>query len=181
MPDISVQFHATPKELLSFLNQAIADHNIHVVVMRFLPFEVREVNRADLGSYFSNASEFRRWALTVDAPHLPVENGLDHAVKNPDHLRLEVGKHESSTLEQSWLSCRTQNKRAFGIWKKIANKLKRQTFQGVTATNKQTGVSAFFKTFRYTEGAKSLEQEGVIMLPPQGSKGPRITLGITDS
>jgi hypothetical protein len=180
MPDISIQFYATPTELLSFVKEAMTDHKLHAVAMRFRPFEAREVDCADLDSYFSDSSEFHRWAFTVDAPHLPVEHELDHADKNPDHLRLQVGKCDPTSLEQSWLSCRTENETAYGIWKKIASRLKKQTMQGITAVNRQTGVSASYKSFRYTEGAKLLEAEGVIMLPPQGPNGPRVMLGMAD-
>lgn len=179
MPDISIQFYATPEELLSFVRDAMIDHNLHAVAMRFRPFEAREVGRADLDSYFSNSSDFHRWALTVDAPHLPVEHELDHADKNPDHLRLEVGKCEPSSLGESWLSCRTNNKAIYDIWKKIASKLKKQTLVGVTGVNRQNGVSVFYKSSRYTKGAKSLEDAGVTMLPPQGPNGPKIILGDT--
>lgn len=180
MPDISVQFYATPTELLSFVKEVMSDFKLHAVAMRFQPFEAREVESADIDSYFSDLSNFHRWAFTIDSPHLPVEHELDHADKNPDHLRLQVGRREPAILEQSWLSCRTENEAVYGIWKKIASKLKKQTIQGITAVNRQTGVSAYYKSFRYTVGAKSLEVAGVTMLPPQGPNGPKIILGMTD-
>jgi len=178
MPDISIQFYATPKELLSFVKGVMIDYQLHAVTMRFRPFEAREVDRADLDSYFSVSSEFHRWAFTIDSPYLPVGHELDHADKNPDHLRLQVGKCDAASLEESWLSCRTENDAAYGVWKKIASRLKKQTIQGITAVNRQTGVSVFYKSGRYTEGAKAIEERGATMLPPQGLNGPKIVLGI---
>ena len=178
MPDISIQFYATPAELLTFAKEAMRDFKLHAVTMRFRPFATREVDATDLDAYFADSSEFRRWAFTVDAPHLPVEHELDHADKNPDHLRLDVGKCDSASLEQSWLSCRTENKAAYGTWKKIAKKLKTMTLSGVTSTNRQTGVSGEHKSFRYTTGAKALEDQGITMLPTVGPKGPITKLGL---
>lgn len=178
MPDISIQFYATPMELLSFVKEAMVDFKLHAVAMRFRPFEAREVDPAELNSYFSDSSEFYRWAFTVDTPHLPVEHELDHADKNPDHLRLQVGKCDSTGLEQSWLSCRTENAAAFGTWKKIAKKLKAITLSGITSTNRQTGASGEHKSFRYTTGAKALEDQGVTMLSTVGPKGPITKLGL---
>lgn len=177
MPDISIQFYATPEELLSFVRESMTDHNLHAVTMRFRPFEAREVGLADLNSYFSNSSDYYRWAFTVDAPNLPVEHELDHGDKNPDHLRLEVGKFDLSSLWESWLSCRTNNKAVYDIWKKVALKLRKQTLAGVTGVNRQNGMRVFYKSGRYTNGAKLLEEAGVSMIPPQGPNGPKILLG----
>ena len=180
MPDISVQFYATPKELFSFVKEAIDEFKLHAVAMQFRPFEARKVDQSFLDLCFSESSKFDRLYFTVMAPKFPIENEIDQANKNPDFLRLQIGKYKPESLEQSWLSCRTENKAVYDIWKKIANKLKKLTSQGVTSINRQTGVSAFYKSFRYTEGAKLLEQAGVIMLPPQGPNGPKIILGHTD-
>jgi len=178
MPDISIQFFATPIELLSFVKEAIREHQLYAVAMRFRPFEARVVGMSELDELLAPSSEFHRWALTVDAPHLPVEHELDHADKNPDHLRLEVGRYTGATLEESWLSCRTGNKAVFSVWKKIAKRLKAVTLPGITATNRQNGVSVEYKAQRYSNGAKALEDRGVTMLPAVGPKGPAIRLGL---
>jgi hypothetical protein len=178
MPNISIQFYATPMEILSLVKEAIVNFKLHAVAMRFRPFEAREVDPAELDSYFSDSSEFRRWAFTVDTPYLHVEHELDHNDKNPDHLRLQVGKLNTSGLEESWLSCRTDNEPSYCIWKMIAKKLKKMTLSGVTATNRLTGESGEYKSVRYTIGAKALEHQGVIMLPTVGPKGPITKLGL---
>jgi hypothetical protein len=178
MPDISIQFYATPMELLTFLREAISDFKLHAVALRFRPFEAREVADADLHTYFTDSSEYRRWALTIGFPHLPVEHELDHADKNPDHLRLDVGAYDGNTLNESWLSCRTADKIAFAVWKKVAKRLKEMTIAGITATNRESGISAEYKYQRYSIGAKLLADRGVTIVSRVGPKGPEIKLGL---
>ena len=178
MSDISIQFYATPLEHLTFVRGIMRNFDLHAVAMRFRPFEAREVDVADLDAYFLGSSNFHRWAFTVDAPLLPVEHELDHADKNPDHLRLQVGEFNSTHLSQSWLSCRTTNDAIFRIWREIARRLKESTKGGVTATNRDTGASSEYKSFRYTAGAKALEEKGVRILPAIGLKGPITRLGL---
>jgi hypothetical protein len=178
MPDISIQFYATPADLLSFVKEVMRGYALHAVVMRFRPFEAIHVGSSNLDVRLTPLSDFRRWAFTVGIPRLPVENELDHADKNPDHLRLEVGRYDGNSLEESWPSCRTENKSAFTIWSKIASRLKEKTMGGITAINRRNGLPAEYKNQRYTAGAKSFEDGGVAMLSAVGSKGPIIRLGL---
>ena len=178
MPDISIQFYAAPDELLSFVMEVMRDYALHAVTMRYRPFEAKAVDISNLESLFAPSSEFRRWAFTVDTPRLPVEHELDHADKNPDHLRLDVGKLSDGSLEESWLSCRTQNMVVYSIWKKIAKRLKDRTLAGITARNRQNGIQSEYRQFRYSQGAKELEDQGVTILAHVGPKGPEIKLGL---
>lgn len=168
MADISIQFHATPDELLAFAKQAVADFGLHVVAMRFFPFEAVEVDRGRLDSLFVDASPFRRLAFSLGVPVLPVEHELDFADKNPDHLRLDVGRRETSGLRESWLTARTDNPEALAAWKKVAKRLRDTTTKGATATNPRTGATGPARGHRFTAGARTLEAGGVPMLTNTG-------------
>jgi hypothetical protein len=169
MGDISVQFHAAPDELMLFIEEVIRDFGAKAVVMRFRPFDVKEVRLEDFRRLLNNAPDYRRWAFLLGNPVLSVTNELEFADKNPDQLRLDVGRKSEKGLEQSWLSARTANCDALATWKKVANRLKKRTEQGVTAVNPKTGATGRMKSYRYTIGAKSLEAQGTAMLPIAGT------------
>jgi hypothetical protein len=178
MPDISIQFYATPQELLHFTEEVARAFCLHIVALRYRPFEIEEVAVEDLKPYFCQSSQFRRWAFTIRAPNLAVQNELEHGQKNPDHLRLDVGEFDGRSLNESWLSCRTENKAAFTIWKKIARRLKEVTLPGITATSRVSGATVEYKTQRYSVGARELEKSGVTMVGPAGPRGPEVRLGL---
>lgn len=178
MPDISIQFFATPDELVSFAKDMRRVHGVHVTAIRFRPFDAKVVMDSELERLFTLSSDYCRLAFTLDLPNLAVVNPLDFGEKNPDSLRLEIGKSNDVSLEESWLSCRTENKHAFTVWRQIADALKHRTFAGITATNRDNGKRAEYPTQRYTSGAKAMEDRGITMLPAVGSSGPHIRLGL---
>lgn len=168
MADIKIQFHALPEELLQFVGECIRDFNIHVVAMRFAPFEAKEISSETLGSVFSPTSPFRELALTVECPILPATSNTDFHDKNPTKLRLDIQRPTESGLRQTWLACRTDDEEALNVWKKVARRLKDITKTGVVVVNPDSGCSAPSSSFRYTSGAKALERAGVPMLPAAG-------------
>ena len=168
MADISIQFHAMPEELLQFVKECLRDFNIHVVAMRFFPFEATEVSADRLEEIFSTSSAFRELAFTVERPVLPVKSSMHFHDQNPSNLGLEIQRPTEKGLRQTWLACRTGDARALSIWKKIAKRLKEMTTTGVVAVNPDTGACASSSSFRFTSGAKALELAGVPMLPAAG-------------
>ncbi len=180
MPDISIQFYAQPNELCLFAANVVAEFNLHVVAMRYPPFEAVEIELEQIEEVLRESSSFREIAFTLCSPMLSAEGRMEFIDKNPDQLSLQLGRQLETGLEVSSMSARTDNRDALAVWRKIVSKLKKQTMQGITAVNRQTGVSAYYKSFRYTEGAKSFEEAGVTMLPPQGPNGPKIKLGMAD-
>lgn len=164
MPDISIQFHALPKEVLSFAHNIITDLNLHVTVVRFHPFEAHELPNEELDHIQSIDTNYKRMYFTITKPILPASNELDFADKNPDSLRLDVGSLEESGLRESWLSARTENLQVVSVWKQIAKKLRGLTKPGGTSVHPKTGATAPAKSHRFSEGAKELELSGVPLL-----------------
>ena len=168
MPDISIQFHALPEELLSFLRQIVSEFNLHVVALRFRPFSASEIPVGQFDHLFSDQSTSKRFHFSQDKPVLSVADELEFSDKNPDSLRLDVGSRGEEGLRESWLSARTENATALATWKKIAKQLKGMTVQGATAVNPNTGASGSVKGHRFTEGAKRLEAIGFPLLSITG-------------
>jgi hypothetical protein len=169
MADISIQFHALPEELLPFVKQCVNDYALHVVAMRFFPFEAIEVSPDGIDDIFSEASRYRELAFTLHQPVLPVKSNTDFFDKNPGKLRLDIQRKSHHGLRQSWLACRTDNSEAFAVWKQVAKRLKKMTQTGVIVVNPDTGATVPSRSFRYTAGAKALELSGVTMLQAAGA------------
>jgi hypothetical protein len=170
MADISVQFHALPEELLSFTKRCVKDFNLHVVAMKFFPFDFVEVPFDKLDEIFSPLSPYQELGFTLQKANLPVKSNTNYYDKNPGALRLDIRRPGDKGLEQTWLTARTDNQEALGIWKKISKRLKEITESGVVAINPDSGATSFMRSFRYTQGAKNLELSGT----PMTSLGGRL-------
>jgi hypothetical protein len=168
MADISIQFHALPEELFAFVRQVVADFRLHVVAIRYRPFDATELSEAQIGGCFSEASPYKRLHFTLGEPVLSVAQELDFGDKNPDSLRLDIGTADREGVRESWLSARTRDPSALAAWKKIAKRLKSMTEQGATATNPKTGATGPARSHRFTRGAKGLEATGTAMLTITG-------------
>ena len=169
MADISIQFHALPEELLLFVRECMEEFGLHLVAMRFFPFEAVEVGPERLDEIFSGDSLFRELGFTTDPPVLPATSNLDFADRNPDKLRLNIQRVTADGLRQTGLTCRTEDKSCLKVWRKIARRLVARTAGGVVTTNPDSGISDEpCKSFRYTPGAKELADRGVVMLPSAG-------------
>ena len=168
MTDISIQFHATREELVRFAQSCIRDLTLHIVAIRFFPFEPLLTDAAGLGAIVSDESGYERLAFTLGQPVMHASNGTEFLENNPDSLTLDIGRRMEGTLEQSWLACRTADFGALMTWKEIAKRLKAITRTGVVAINASTGATTPAKSFRYTTGALALQESGVTMTQQGG-------------
>ena len=180
MPDILIQLYALPEELFKMATDAVEEFDLHVVAMRYPPFASVEIERSQLAEVFGETSPIREVAFTLKPPDLSAKGRMEFVSKNPCHLSLQIGRLTKVGLEESAISSRTDKGEEIAVWRRIASKIKKQTKQGITAVNRVTGVSAVYKSFRYTEGAKSIEVGGEEMVPPQGPNGPKIILGMNE-
>ncbi len=168
MADISIQFHATSAELRAFVRQIVADFDLHIVALRFRPFDASELSGGLLDGCFSDDSPYKRLHFTLGKPMLPVAHELDFGDKNPDSLRLDIGTLDDDGITESWLSARTENPASIAKWKIISKRLKAITERGATAINPKTGGMGPAKNHRFTDGAKWLEATGTPMLTITG-------------
>src|ERR1022692_1845742 len=164
MADISIDFHASPEELRQFIKQAVSEFGLHVIEVRFPPYQAVELDPGRLDVPWTYSSPYRELAFTVHPPSLPASGNLQLVDKNPDLLRLMIGARSDKGLVESWLSSATADKAAMAAWKKIAKRLKGMTKTDVIGFNPRNGVSAPIRWHRYTDGAKALQSNGVPML-----------------
>lgn len=173
MTDVSIQFHMTPEELLPIFRSFIDDVNGKVAAITFQPFQARELTPSELGDAFVD-STFDRLAVTLSKPTLPVSGMVQFSEENPDALFLDVGRESADGLHQSWLAARTENAEALQAWQDFARRVRRATRAGATAEDPRTGARSRMKNYRYSPGAKRLQENGVAMRPAAGTA--RLTL-----
>ena len=123
------------------------------------------------------SAPFDELAFTTHRPNLPATGNLQLLDKNPDLLRLMIGKRGEKGLKESWLSSATADKAALKVWKKIAKRLIGMTKQGALAVNPAIGASGPARRHRYTLGAKMLEATGAQMLDIGGAITFKLGLG----
>jgi hypothetical protein len=169
MADIAVQFHALPAELRQFVKDVVQDFDLHVVAMRFFPFDAIRLTRDDLDCVFADDSPYAELAFTLGPANLPVKSNTDFFDRNPSRLRLDIQRVTEKGLRQTWMSARTDDKKSFAIWSKVRKRLKEMTESGVTVTNPVSGASTHSRSFRYTAGAKAAEMAGITMLQAAGT------------
>jgi len=165
MADISIQFHAIAEEIRDFVMHSVSDFDLHVIAIRYPPYEAVELSPSQVEEAFADSpAQYDELAFTLHQPKLPADGNLELVDKNPDVLRLLLGKASGQGLKQSWLSACAQDSAAIRIWKKIAKRLREMTEKGARAMNTETGEKGPVLGFRYTAGAKSLEASGLPML-----------------
>lgn len=173
--DISIQLYATPQELLEFVRTLLTEEIAYASTIENKPFSMTLLDLSNLEGAFG-CSGTRRIYLTVHkTDHSFSKDEFEANVSNP--LILDVGYLDKIGLHQSWLACRVSDERISKVWKQVSKRLKNLTQEGITATNRDNGVSQYYKSFRHTEGARKLQDQGVEIIPVQGLKGPRMRLG----
>lgn len=163
MSDMSLQFHATPEELLPLVRAYLVEVGDQVSALRYHPFRAALIDRAELDSVFDDPS-VRRIVMTAYAPELAVAGRMEFLDRNPSALQLDVGRNSPAGLDESWLTGRTEDKERLKTWKKLLSKIRAITRTGVVAFNPDTGATAVVKGHRFSEGAKALERQGVPIL-----------------
>jgi hypothetical protein len=177
MPSISIQFHALPNELATFVQQFVSEMGLYAVAITFPPFAARQAAAADVTSLIVEGPCLRL-VFTERPPYLPIVSETEFWEKNPGSLDLLIGRMTPKGLKQSALGCGTAAPPISPTWKKIARKLRAATKAGTISINPDTGATGRVKSFRYTLGAKALSDQGVPILPLGG--GTLMKLGLPE-
>jgi hypothetical protein len=136
--------------------------------MRFFPFEAESITTDQLEA-LSTDEAVTRVAFTLGTPVMPVAAANEFIDRNPDSMRLDIGRKSAKGLRESCLVARSSDPDALTVWKRIASELKAVTVAGATAVDPKTGASVRLRNHRFTKGAKELEAQGVDILPVGGT------------
>jgi hypothetical protein len=170
-----IQFHAAPDELADFVEAAARELGLYAVAFRFQPsFRYVAVSEQAPIASVVELKGGPQVVLMLNPPVMEGSSQLEFYDRNPDFVSVHFGKWLPIGLRQSSIGFRTDDPAAITVGKEIIKRFKKISQAGVRVVNPSTGVTSVVKSFRFTEGAKDLENQGVQMLPDGGNL---ITLG----
>jgi hypothetical protein len=178
MHSLSTQLHALADELSKVISLATEEEDIHFVMLGGVPFSVREISRDVLCQELTRAAAEvspPSLFLSLEKPNIEAGTRMAFYDKNPNGIIVDAGRLTEDSLKQSAVSTKTCDSLTYSLAKKIAKELKKISSSGVTAIDDTTGARHLYKSFRFTDGAKKLEMEGIRMMPFAG--GARLMLG----
>jgi len=167
---MSIQFHATPKEIFEFAAAAAMQHKLAIIAMDFPPVSYRQVLASELPRLTDTESVIR----LILKPESPPTSELDDECES-NSIIIDLSRPKNSALRQSLISVRGQSVEISELWKNVSGMLRKITKTGVSTTARSDRATRLYKAFRYTEGAKSLAASGIVMLPFAG--GVELKLG----
>jgi hypothetical protein len=159
MAKFLTQFYATPDELAQFVTDTLEEYGVHAIA-EHSPFRTEAVTSNNASKALSQSSV---WCVifTETPAVLPATNEGELLDKNPGSLLLNIGKLSGRSLEESTLGTMI----ASPTWKRINSLLKGRTKAGMIGIQERTGGSAFYRNFRFTDGARALSEQGVALRP----------------
>jgi hypothetical protein len=162
MPKSSIQFHASPEELLQL---------VAWIAERFAP-EIRCTAFPPLERFSISASALEQTFLNPRLASCTFILGPIDPTQPPsteDMISLVISRPREGQLRQSAIGVQTSKDATLLAWKEVAKYVRAFTESGVRVTNPSTGESAMSKVFRYSAGARALAESGVVMLPTAGT------------
>ena len=155
MAGFQTEFHATEEELYELIETWLDQYSLFISAFAFPPRSRVAISRATVREVLARPD-----VLQITLTHGPVNPSLIGVSEVSDEgysfLYLLIGRLKPHGLEQSNLSTGYDDP----IWKKINRDLKRRTTAGAVYTNEDTGASHFYRTPRFTAGAKALAASG---------------------
>lgn len=158
MKKLIVQFYATPNEIGEFLTEKLREGLPIVLVEQ--PGLVISIVSSESDLCASRFSKVVQAAIFREPIRPNFESWSRFLDANPNGLILTVGHLDERVLGESWLSAQSSSEEVMKEWRKVANKVKRETTAGGWVTDSKNNISVFYKDIRYTGGALKLFDEG---------------------
>lgn len=174
MADISIQFHALPEEIARFLTEIAQEYSLYLVAITERPFKARQCVADELLIQAEKGLLPKKIFLSIPKPTIASSSKEEFTSNNPSCLLINAGNIDRDGLHESWLAIRSEDDSAMITWKKVAKKLIAMTKSGAVAVNPKTGATSTLRSHRYTDGAKHISENGVVILPVAGSSQLRL-------
>ncbi|PWK52946.1 hypothetical protein [Pleionea mediterranea] len=168
MKKIMIQFHATLEELVEYVNSISSELGLVMTLMVLSPFSVRKLG-GELSVDDLNIDGNIRIIFTSQKPSMDASSPNNFYDLNPGTIGLHIGRLTEKGLKESVLAFMSDDKEKAAMANKIASRLKKKTKAGAIAVNPVNGVEASARSHRYTQGAKSMYDDGVKILPVAGN------------
>lgn len=168
MKKIVIQFHASPEELVEYINSVSSELGLVVTMMILKPFKLKEIEgQLSVGDLMLDGDI--RIIFTKEKPNIAVASPNNFYDLNPGVVHVDIGRLTTENLKESALSFMSDDKEKIDIANKLASRLKKITKAGVIAVSSISGAEANVRSHRYTKGAKSMYDLGINMLPIAGN------------
>lgn len=174
MKKISIQFHATLTELVEYINAMLSEFGLAVTIMTPKPFALKKGGGQLSVDDFSSEND-TRIIFTKEKPIIDASSPNNFYDLNPGTIGLHVGRLTDQGLKESAFSFMSDDQNKIDLANKLASRLKKITKAGAIAINPISGAEAVVRSHRYTEGAKSMYDGGVRMLPLAGNSLIKLT------
>lgn len=168
MKKVMIQFHATLEELVEYINSSHSEFGLFMVMMVGKPFTLNEVDGEISVDDLKLDGDIRVFFLK-EKPNISAASQNEFYDLNPGSIGLHIGRMTEEGLKESALSFMSDDKDKASLANKFASRLKKITKSGATAVNPVNGAKANVRSHRYTEGAKSMYDQGVKILPVAGN------------
>lgn len=168
MKKIMIQFHAELEELVGFINSSSSEFGLHLSVMILRPFALRGIN-GDLTIDDLEVDGDVRVFLSKEKFNIDSVSPNNFYDLNPGVVGVHIGRLSDQGLSESALAFMSDDEEKIAIANKLASRLKKITKAGAIAVNPLNGVEVAARSHRYTDGAKSLCDDGVKILPVAGN------------
>jgi hypothetical protein len=160
MSSFSIQFHAKLEELAALVETWRNHCGAYATAITFAPFSAEALAEGDANDRLL-APVIRRIMFTERPPKLGATSSGLLLDQNAGALLLDIGRLSPRGLAES----RLHTMQANPTWKRMARLLRERTHAGAVGVHDQTGARAFYRDHRYSDGARSLFESGVVMRP----------------
>lgn len=164
MNKLSLQFHATIKDIYAFVNDILRCGTYYVCGVSLNPkFKLEDISTE------SGISDFKRYEMIVVSKDSIVhcDDYKGFVCNQENNLGITVGYNDNDILKESTMWISSQNE-IDDEWKGIINKYKRSLLKGAWVVNPNTNVRTYYKNHRYTTSAKEAYEKGVKICPIAG-------------
>ncbi len=168
MTSITVEFFASPGEVVALIGSAVEKHGLLVVSFQGQPFNVEVVSLDRFLESKITKDNLNRFYLGMTTPELEASSQGEFCDKNPSMMVLDIGKLTDKWLKQSTFQVWSDDEKTLKVARSIAREIKKQTKAGVGVLNPTTGDTGYNRVKRFTEEAKKLYLKGIKILPVAG-------------
>lgn len=165
MSKISLQFHATIKDIYEFVNNLLQKETYYNVCGVILNpnFELEDISIA------SGINDFKRYDMIIISKEKIIygDDYNEFICKQDNNLGITIGCKVGDVLKESTIWTNAENEISKD-WKKIINAYKKSLLKGAWVVNPSTKAKVYYKDHKYTVNAKLAYEEGIKICPIAG-------------
>ena len=164
MGNTNIDFHATPEEIIFFVNRIIEEYNLKIISTRSCPkFEFKVIEQSN---FYDNKEYLCSSRFIILCEQIPIELSNDYNVffaQNRDNLIIQIGESKSEYMIESTMGTICQDSEKIRVWKSVIKQFKKKLYQGVWVNNPYRKAKQYYKNLYFSEGALIAYKSGVVM------------------